>query len=245
MSADWVSASAPPRLTTGHIHLWRFRVDADVEDPAVLLQLLTKEEQAKAAGFGTRTLASQFVVNRASLRRLLSLYVHEVPTEICFDYGPHGKPALKVPDPKVGFNLTHSGPLSLLAIQRHPDIGVDVERTSRCVDYSRVARRFFAVDEFDYLHSLPEEQRHQAFFECWTRKEAYLKARGQGVAGGLDRFSVSFGPNRPSLLLRTADDTKPSGWVIQSLSPWAETAAAVCAPAPEQELVRLQWSPHI
>jgi 4'-phosphopantetheinyl transferase len=143
-------------------------------------------------------------------------------------YGTHGKPFLASPDDGLDFNLSHSGRWLLFAFARGRAVGVDVESMDRAVDWDAVARRFFSAREQAALQSLPAEQRRGAFFRCWTRKEAYLKATGQGVTLGLSRFAVTLAPGGPAALA-WVEEGDPQGWSIADVDPEPGYAGALCA----------------
>jgi len=176
-------AITAPELAPGAVHLWRFNLDAPVTAP-----MLSQDEQARAAKYHFERDRNRYVAGRTMLRRLLSKYVNEDPERIAFSYGEAGKPLL----PDLAFNLAHSGSHALLAVNRGAQIGVDVEVVRAMSDMPAVAEYSFSPGEFRRWRSLPEEEKVDAFYRCWTRKEAYLKAIGEGIAKRLKKFEVTF-----------------------------------------------------
>src|SRR5207249_8265351 len=152
-----------------------------------------------------RRARDRFIVGRAVLRLILAGYVHELPRRLRFDYGPHGKPAL-AHDGKphaTHFNVSHSQGLAVYAITRGKEIGIDIEYVCPARSIDAVAETAFSPWELAALQSLPPDRRQIAFFTCWTRKEAYLKARGEGLSLPLEQFDVSLAPGEPAALLDT------------------------------------------
>jgi 4'-phosphopantetheinyl transferase len=132
-----------------------------------------------------------------------------------FNYNQYGKPFLapEFSSYRLNFNLSHSGTMALYAITRNRGIGIDVERVRSDVDYEEIAKQFFSANEGTTLRAIPTEKKPEAFYHCWTRKEAYIKAHGEGLSLPLDSFDVSFPPGEPPVLLITRDEP-------QALSPW-------------------------
>lgn len=174
------------------------------------------------------------MVGRGLLRRILGQYLGCQPEQVRFGYGPFGKPALlETPSTgKVSFNLAHSAGLVLYAITRDQEVGIDVERLRPIEEMEQIAERFFSSGERRALQALPAQQRQEAFFTCWTRKEAYLKALGSGLARSLAEFEVSLTPGEPARLVHVDNEPEEAArWVIHSLTPAAGYAAALALPA--------------
>ena len=173
------------------------------------------------------------------MRRILASYCEVSAAEVRFTYGDHGKPELATPqgDSGLRFNLSHSRGLALCGVTRERLIGVDVERIRARSNIERVAERFFSTAENAALRSIPREQQREAFFRCWTRKEAYLKAQGSGVFGGSTGFDVSLAPEEPARLQRVhgAPD-EAARWTLRDLTPAASFVAAVLAQGTDWKL---------
>ena len=192
---------------------------------------LAEDEKARAARFIFDRDRDHFIAARGILRDLLSRYVECPAGTIKFAYGPQGKPALADPGSKssVRFNLSHSHGLAVIAVGAGREVGIDVELLRPEFAGEDIAKRYFSAREVRELAQLPVGSRTEAFFRCWTRKEAYIKARGEGLHVPLDSFSVSLSPDRfPELL--SADESR---WKIESLVPSSEAerryAAALVA----------------
>src|SRR5689334_19989736 len=185
--------SAPPpalTLSNGEVHVWR----APLEQPDALqemfLRSLAEDERARASRFHFEKHRRRFVVARGYLRTLLARYLDVQPDEVRFAYGHYGKPSV---DHAHGlrFNMSHSHEVAVYAFVQEQEIGVDVEYIKTDFATEDIARKFFSKQEADALMSLPKDEQGRAFFRCWTRKEAYIKAIGSGLSHPLNEFDVS------------------------------------------------------
>ncbi len=167
---------------------------------------LSIDEKARAELFAFEQDRTRFVIGRASLRRLVSRYIGVAPTGVQFRYGNYGKPELF--QSSLCFNISHSGNLIIFAFVWRRRVGVDVERLGRLERFEEIVRHEFAAAEYLELMSLPEPLRRRAFFNCWTRKEAYIKAKGEGLSIPLRQFQVSMVPGLPARLLQHQDGTE-------------------------------------
>jgi 4'-phosphopantetheinyl transferase len=171
---------------------------------------------------------------------LLGAYSGLPPTALRFQYGPQGKPFLEGSD--VQFNLSHSGNLALFAFARSRALGVDLEATDRAVEGDALAARFFSPAENAELAALPPEVRQAAFFACWTRKEAYIKATGLGLSLALDSFDVSVAPGRSARLLATRPRAEEAThWQLTDLSVGPGYAGALCVAGSGWTLHAWRW----
>ena len=211
----WQSAPSALRLAPADVHVWRLHIDEVDSEERRLESLLSSDERARAERFAFADIRRSFVVTRGVLRWLLARYVDEDPRRLRFRYGPHGKPALEVRpgDQAPQFSLSHSHGLALFAITRGREVGIDVERIRDNVACDDLAERFFAPPETAALRRLPEASRRRAFFAYWARKEAIVKANGDGLAGS--GSSVVLSPNRC--------------WRVEDVYPVDSYAAAVAA----------------
>jgi 4'-phosphopantetheinyl transferase len=190
-------------LAGDEIHLWSATLDREPEVLATLEETLSPEEKARADRFHFARDRHHFVVARGLLRELLGKYLHQPAADIQFSYGQYGKPSLSARNVPGGacFNLSHSSGLVLFAIAREGNLGLDVEHVRPDFAGEDIARRYFSEREVSELLSLPPESRDAGFFNCWTRKEAYIKARGLGLQIPLDSFSVSLSPGAAAQFL--------------------------------------------
>ena len=187
------------------VHVWQATLDRTPSELQSLFDSLAADERARAGRFHFDRDRVRFVVARGVLRAILGRYMNRAPVSLSFRYGSHGKPALagEADGDAICFNLSHSNGVALYAIARHRAVGVDLERIRFDLPVVEIAERFFSRREVAALRMLPSEQQHQAFFCCWTRKEAYIKARGEGLSLPLDQFDVSLAPGEPAALLGT------------------------------------------
>jgi len=242
--ADW----RPPRgrvdLADGEVHIWRMPLTATDDEATALELLLSQAELARARAFRFARDRQRFVVAHGRLRCVLAAYTGQGPGQIEFRVEPHGKPELVPAAARargLRFNMSHSHELALCAVTRARMVGVDVERVQAGVDLMPMARRFFSARELAELRALPAEQRPEGFFNCWTRKEAYVKAVGMGMSLALDQFTVSLRPGEPARLLNTPwDAAEPGGWTLCDLRPAAGHVAALAVQGRGCRLVR--WS---
>jgi 4'-phosphopantetheinyl transferase len=214
------------------VQVWRIPLDLDPETLAVLSDLLDPLERARAGRFRFERDRRRFIAARGRLRQVLSRYSGGRPEALRFRYGPHGKPELEPEDrsDSLRFNLSHAHELALLAVARGRDVGVDLEWSGREVEALELAERFFSRAEARALWRLPEPRRAAAFFRCWTRKEAYIKARGEGLSLPLDAFDVSLARGHQSALLATRGDPEEAArWRIRDLPAGPGYVAAVAA----------------
>ena len=212
-------------IQANDLHIVRFRLDEPVEGA---LDLLDDGERNRAARFVFPADRDRFITAHAWLRITLSRCVNGDPRSLRFVTGPHGKPRLAETPIDLRYNLSHSAERALLAITIAHDAGIDIER-ERPIETLELARRFFAAAESDTLRALPPADRVPAFFRCWTRKEAFIKALGDGLAFPLDGFEVSLADIDASQLLRacSANPSILDHWRILSVPAESGYAAAV------------------
>jgi 4'-phosphopantetheinyl transferase len=189
---------------------------------------LSPDERARAERFHFARDRDHFIAGRGLLRVILARYLETEPGTLRFEYGRHGKPRLaSTAGDGIRFNVAHSRGLALYAVAVGRELGVDIERIEPRLEQG-IAERFFSPGEIATLRSLPPPVQREAFFACWTRKEAYVKARGEGLTLGLDQFEVSMCPGEPAALLHTASDPDEARrWSLQELAPGPGYAAAL------------------
>ena len=223
----------PAELCTGVVHLWQRRLQASAEEINGCYELLSREEKARALRFRVERPRSDFVLTRATLRLLLAHYAGSTPQEVHFRYGAQGKPALEG-DTGLCFNASHTDGLALMAFVKQRAIGIDVENVNRRTEAKRLAERFFSKQERQALTSLRGNELQAAFFRCWTRKEAYIKAKGEGLLLPLHQFDVSIAAgDRDALLATRPDPSEASRWTISDVPLGEGYMAAVAVAAGE------------
>jgi len=214
---EWSSPAATPGLASREIHVWRASLSTDEPTLRRLEATLADQEKARAARFIFERDRDRYIAARGILRDLLGKYLQCAPRSIEFSYGPYGKPAIAGAASRSGicFNLSHSHGLAVVAIGREQEVGIDVELIRAEFASEAIAKRYFSAKEIDELTRLPAELRTEGFFLCWTRKEAYIKAKGDGLQIPLDSFDVSLSPGSPATL---SSDDEPR-WGIESFVP--------------------------
>jgi 4'-phosphopantetheinyl transferase len=245
-SSSWqVAPRHPPVLDDGAVHVWRVWGRADAATSTSLERLLSAEERARAGAFRQERDRTRYLLGRGVLRLLLGRYQQRLPAELEFAYNPHGKPALvAVPGAKeIEFNVSHSGDWVLCALARRRAVGIDVEHIRPVPDWDQIAERFFAPGEAAVLRGLPTEARQTAFFHCWVRKEAYVKALGKGLSVPLREFEVSVAPGEPARLLRGHQGGKT--WSLRELSLGPEYTAALAVAGEIGSLCCWDWQEEV
>jgi 4'-phosphopantetheinyl transferase len=216
----------PVTLEPGQVDVWKIALDQPSGIVADLRGVLSAGEIERADRFRVDRGADRYIVGRGSLRRLLERYASVPAKELAFDHNEFGKPELS--GSEIMFNLSHSHGLALFAVTRGRAIGIDIERIREEVTIDKIAARFFSPAEARAISALPAHQQAEAFFNCWTRKEAWIKARGQGLSLALNSFEVTLAPGEPARLLATrSDPEEASRWSLAALDCEPGYAAAL------------------
>jgi 4'-phosphopantetheinyl transferase len=237
----WRLPPTEPQLSDGSIHVYRISLDLPDGDIQEMARILSPDENARANRFVFPSFRAHFIAGRAQLRLILCHYLQKKPADLVFDYNEFGKPFINQTG-DIQFNISHSHELGLVAITKHKPVGVDIERIRTDIDYTQIARQFFASGEVEQLLALPEEQRIEAFYTCWTRKEAFIKARGMGLSIPLDQFEVSFTANSPPRLTHSMTDLiHARDWSLYELRPGTGYIAALAAQSQDWDILCWQW----
>jgi 4'-phosphopantetheinyl transferase len=236
---SWTLPSVHPSLPGDEVHVWRASLDQPAADYTMLL---SSDERARADRFRFEQERRRFIVGRGALRIILGRYLNSPPEKIKFEYHAHGKPSL--PDRllplEIRFNLSHSEDMALLAVTQNREVGIDIESLRRNLDAGNLANQFFSPAERAELEALPSDRKLASFFSGWTRKEAYLKARGEGMTYPLDQFTVSMDCDKPAELLDVKDDPRElSRWSLHTLAPAPGYIGALVVEGHHRHLV--QW----
>jgi len=217
----------PAPLGEDRVHLWCVALRAPVELERAFEQTLSSQEAERSRRFATLTLRRRFALSHGVLRLLLSRYLNIAPAKIVFGYGPAGKPFIENDGAGIQFNMSHSDDLAVYAFARNCRLGVDVERIRSMPDLMGVAKLSFSEQEYGELLSLPDAEQTAAFFRCWTRKEAYVKAVGQGLSLALESFQVNFRPEQPVALRVLPPGDRCQTWQIRDIAPPGYAGAVV------------------
>jgi 4'-phosphopantetheinyl transferase len=219
-------------LSHDEVHVWHQDLSVGAAFLHEFSHLLSPDEAQRSSRFHFDHDRNEYIVARGTLRVLLGSYLNVRPEELRFAYSEFGRPSLREVDSAtmLDFNVSHSGGMALLAFALERKIGIDVEKVRRDFGTTEIAERFFSVVERAALRELPSEQRHDAFFRCWTRKEAFIKALGEGLSHPLDQFDVSLAPGSPAALLATRpDEQEAKRWVLWNIQAPPGYAAALAA----------------
>ncbi len=247
-SSSWDSPPKMLLLSHNAVHVWRASLHVSTPELRAFEDTLAVDERARAERFYFQKHREHFIAGRGLLRNILSRYLDREPDRLRFCYNAYGKPSLTEETGAEGlcFNLSHSHEMALYAVTHGREIGVDIEYFRPNVETEKLAERFFSPREAAVLRALPEQLRKEGFFNCWTRKEAYIKAEGQGMSIPLSTFDVSLMPGEPAALLHTeSHPQETSRWSLQALHPEPSYAAALAVKGHDWELKCWQWAPEI
>jgi 4'-phosphopantetheinyl transferase len=233
--ADWRTPPADVALGAGEVHVWRVSLVQPPEAIAALADTLSPDERERAARFHFERDRAAFTVARGALRALLGRYLARLPGDLGFGYHARGKPYLAAPaGDRLRFNLSHSGGLALIALTQGREVGVDIEHKRALQDLTSLARISFAPGEYATLCGLAPRDQPDAFFACWSRKEAFIKATGEGVSQLAD-FDVTLRPGEPARLLRIDGAFARRRWSLHELPVSPGYAAALVVEGIESE----------
>ena len=231
MNERWTRPPSDAELADGEAHVWLAHLPSTRASLEDFRGVLSSDERARAERFHFIEHRERWQMTRGVLRLLLARYLEANAREIAFDYGAHGKPQLKHPvNSTLHFNASHSGDYAVFAMTRAGEVGVDIERIREDMPRrDEIARRYFAPGEQQQLFALAEPERARAFFTLWTRKEAFVKARGTGLFSGLDQFEVALG--EPRVLSVAGAHARSLNWWMAELPsvPGYAGAMVVCA----------------
>jgi 4'-phosphopantetheinyl transferase len=244
IAGTWHPFGSRPALGPAAVHVWRGALDRSEAEMARLERMLAPEELERAYRFRFEQGRRHYIAARGVLRCLLGMYLARPPESLRFTYNAHGKPALlaEARSEPLCFNVSHSHALALFGVTLDREIGVDVEHIDEARACGPVAERFFSPREQTALAALPADRWPAAFFACWSRKEAYIKARGLGLSIPLDSFDVTLSPGQSAALLEARED--PGGaarWSMCALSPGEHYAGALVVLGHGWQLWCGQW----
>jgi len=235
----WHKTPVDLQLGINYIDVWWSRVDL----PATVIRqyagTLSQQEKQRAERFTFADKYDEYVVTRGLLRKALAHVLGEKPGAFEFEYTLSNKPYLprKYDDKVISFNASHSHGQALVAISIDRNIGIDIECIRTGVEHEKLAQRFFSEAEYRALMQCPPEQRIYAFYATWTRKEAFVKAVGKGIAFGLSEFDVNIDPHQPPVMLATRWDPKDvSKWLVATIETESGYMATVVTDGPEFQL---------
>jgi 4'-phosphopantetheinyl transferase len=237
----WTPPPHPLTLPPNQIHVWRLSHNPQCLPPAAWESTLSPEELARAHRFSFHRDRNAYITTRSALRDLLGQYLSNPPSEIRISYADRGKPHLDPATSPLQFNVSHTRGLALLAFAMNRRLGIDVEKIRPIDNWQDIARRYFSQKEIAELAALPPAQRDEGFYTCWTRKESYVKASGEGLLVPLDSFDVTLTPGAPEIL--TAADA--SKWTLRSIDPHPGYVAALTVEGQNFDLNFWDYSPTV
>lgn len=230
----WKTVPNQRSFSVSDVHIWAADLDKHAEKITSLEQMLSLDELDRAGRFKFETDRNRFIAGRGLLRNILASYLEARPEQMRFTYSPRGKPFMESTfgHESLHFNLAHSRNIILIAITRACPVGIDVEWVRPMSDAEDIAARFFSAGETAKLMALPNDLRNPAFFNLWTRKEAWLKATGDGLSEMLTEVEVSFLADEPARVLAISGNAEVARhWTMLELSPAPGFAAALAVEA--------------
>lgn len=224
--------------------MWRVSLALPPRRVQRLYLVLSPDERARADRFRFKEHRERFIAARGMLRTILGRYLDRPPEHLQFCYNPYGKPALKPGGARgLDFNISHSQDMALYALAWDRPLGIDLEYLrDQDAALEQLVARFFSPSEREALRKLPSEKKTLAFFKVWTRKEAYMKARGQGLTLPLQQFTVSVAPDEPARLLNDNHDPQAvTRWTLWDVDPGHGYVAALAARGASWRVACWQW----
>lgn len=228
-------------LLKNEVHIWRSKLLFTTKQLNNFFSFLSNDEKNKAFKFSFKSDMNNYVASKAILRLILSRYLNLSPVDIVFYKNYYGKPF--VLDKKIGFNMSHSNEYAIYAIAEHKMIGIDIEYIKESFDELAIAGKFFSNIEVQELKSVPEISRKEAFFNCWTRKEAFIKAKGTGLSTPLDSFDVSVisRESAESISIKM-DNEEQNDWYLQNLNITSGYSSALVSQKKPDSIKYWDWN---
>lgn len=242
----WQTAPEHLTLPQSEVHVWVASLNQPAPAMSEFVRSLSPDERERMRRFHALRERERYAIAHGVVRDILGRYLRLAPVDVRFCVTPNGKPVLApaLRSHHLEFNLSHSHELALIAVGRGRQLGVDVERIRAEAPGEAIAERFFSPSEVALLRALPPDVRMAVFFAGWTRKEAYSKARGDGLLRPLDQFAVVLAPDQPATLLYdTADPQAASRWSLRALDVGPAYAASLAVEGRDWRLRCWQWPP--
>ncbi len=228
----------------GYVHIYRILLDLPDADIQFFASLLSNDEHQRAERYLFAKHRARFIASRAQTRMILARYTGLQPEQIQLSYNAFGKPMLELQSSSdvVHFNVSHSHDLGLVAVTEGCEIGVDIEKVRPDIDYVHISRQFFSPGEVERLLNLPVEAQVEAFYNIWTRKEAFIKGRGTGLSTPLDQFEVSLTVDTPARLLVASEEIEGAcEWTLCELKPGTGYVANLAVRSDQWQMSCWQW----
>ena len=229
---DFLQAPHDMELGPGEIHLWRHFIDLTRPPESAMVDVLSPDERLRAERYLSPAKRADFIQQRALLRNILARYLTFSPADIVFQYSAQGRPSL---DPgthkqQVNFNLSHSGQTVLYTVAYDRTVGVDVELMRQDINIRAIGKRYFTASEVEFLAATASSEQRKIFFKIWVSKEAYLKARGEGLHVPLNSFETIPTDNKSIIISSLRNDKTDPDWKIELFEPYPDYMGAIAAP---------------
>ena len=236
--------SGDPFLPESEVHVWFVRLHEMSRHFESVLEILAPDEVARAARFRFERNRNEYILTRGFLRHILGCYTGFAPHLLQFGYNSYGKPTLAAHwrGDRLEFSVSHSRGVAVYAVTRDRQVGVDLEYMHQDVEFDQIAEHYFSPREISLFRRLPSDKRREAFFSCWTRKEAYIKARGEGMFLDLRSFDVAFAPDQAAPVFSGTDDpSETQRWSLADLPAPVGYTAAVAVKGVAGGIRRWEW----
>jgi 4'-phosphopantetheinyl transferase len=252
MGSDWVINWLPcaenPSIESEDVHLWR--ADLELKDTEIkrLGAILSRDERERASRFYFSDHRNRYIAARGLLRLILAGYLGVSPERMHFSYTRYGKPFLTSPTRaySLNFNVSHSECMALYGFTVDRRIGVDIELVREIAQMAQMAKRYFSPVEIAQLEGLSGEELTRAFYDCWTLKEAYLKAKGVGLHYALDHFSVSVRSSESTVLIENIDEPEDvPQWKLKAVTAGTGYSSAVAVEGKNHAWRFFDWNREI
>ena len=235
----WDTQSADFSLKSNQIHIWSVALDIDIKTQIRYWKVLSEEERQRAEAFKFVKDKIKYIACRGALRQLMGHYLKTPANEISIEYVKNGKPHH---NSNLEFNVSHSRDMAVIGFTYDTILGIDIEFIHRKIEFHQIARRFFSTNESDIVINAPRESMHQYFYNCWTRKEAFIKALGDGLSFPLDQFEVTCAPDEvPKLMSTKWDETEVEKWSLWAFEKSKDYVGALAIQGPEKQLIYFSW----
>jgi len=239
---NWEKPPLNLALPEDEVHVWRASLEVPIPRIIDLHNLLSEDEVSRAGRYYFERDRRRFIVGRGQLREILCQYLGIDPQELTFDYNHYGRPELSNNHKEIHFNLSHAGETVLYAITCGREVGIDIEYLHRDVDMELIIRRNCSEREKLDFDVVPGELKREALFNCWTRKEAYIKAQGDGLALSLNKFSVSLLPGEPAELIDTQGGVHETArWIIAEIDAGPGYIASIAIECQGWRMRKWEW----
>lgn len=239
----WQPINRVPILTANEVHIWKADLRLSPQQLQTVELSLSNEEIQRVKRFVFPLHQQRFAAARGILRHILSEYLHQDPSAILFDYNAFGKPYIVMDNPAIHFNLSHSNELALYAIGLQPYIGIDIEQIQENIEAESIAQRFFSMEEYTAIMNLTQDARKRAFFTIWTRKEAFIKALGDGLSFPLKDFTVNYEEKDARLIWVKGNEEEAQQWFLTALNPADTYMAALAIKMRKPKIQLYQFQP--